>query len=249
MQTPTWTTTPTGERETTWWGEVFHLAKDSRFWYLHRGPATPHIPSMAAHSIAPLDTTLGDSTTLAGVYLNGWAAPTLTRDGDVYTHLDGTRRELPDLAAELAAAPAYTPTRGEACVSRALESHLRECDATRLADTCHARETLTSARHTELLTLMKQIIDSHPDVRWYKPAKAGQVVVHFAAADEPRIAGGIGYDLHHRSDWSPWRAGAEWADRSETGHRSRVRVPTAAQLAGEITRQVNRVREAVTAAT
>lgn len=80
---PPGTPPPPGERETTWWGEVFHLAKDGRNWYLHRGPATPHIPSMAAHSIAPLNTTLGDSTTLAGVYLNGWAAPTLTRDGDV----------------------------------------------------------------------------------------------------------------------------------------------------------------------
>ena len=252
MQRPIWTITPTIERETVWHGEIFHLAKEDRFWYLHRGPSSTTAHSNAQNAIAHLDTTVGASADLAALFLNGWTGPVLTADGTAYTHRDGTRREPADLIAELAAAPDYTPTRGEACVERALDSHLRECDATRVADTCHVRDALTIARRAELLTLMEQVVDTHHTVRWHKPAQAGQVVVHFADTEDPRIAGGIGYDLHHRPDRSPWRVGAAWISSTATGHRAtghrdRVSVPTAAQLAEEITRQVDRVRAAVTA--
>lgn len=243
MHTPTWTTTPTGERETTWHGEIFHLAKEGRFWYLHRGPASTTGHSLSGNAMAGLWTTVGGSADMAALILNGWSEP--VRPGEPFTHRGGTTRNADELLAELKTAPAYTPARGEDCLERALGAHHRECTANRVADTCPVRTALAAARRADLIDQLDRVVDAHPDVRWLKPAASGQIVVHFMATDDPRITGGIGFDPHHRPEVSPWQVGAQWTARAEVGHRARATVRTAAQLAEEITRQVERVRAAV----
>ncbi|WP_435111614.1 hypothetical protein [Nocardiopsis synnemataformans] len=241
MQQPTWTVTSSGTRETTWHGEIFHLSQEGALWYLHRGPETLALHSNAALALDGGWATITAATDRAGLLLNGWTE----NPNRAFTYLDDTTRDAENLLTEFRNALKHTPTRGEDCLDRARLAHLAECSATRISDICPVHIALDEARRTALKSLMEKVVDSHPDVRWFEPAKAGAVVVHFAARDNPRIRGGIGYDLDHAGREHPWHVGVEERPFVGTGPRVRATVPTAAQLADEITRQVSRVRAVI----